>query len=106
MLVGALTVAVMWWLLPAAGAILAVALLLAATVVPWLTGRSGPASGVAVRRRPRRLAAAVVDLTEGAAELVVFGAADAQVAAHPRTRRRADRHRHGLGPDRRASGSA
>ena len=59
--------------------ILAVALLLAATVVPWLTG-------VLARRREARfaqargdLAAAMVDLTEGAAELVVFGATDAQV---------------------------
>ena len=35
---GALTVAIMWWMLPAAGLVLAVALVLAATVVPWLTG--------------------------------------------------------------------
>ncbi len=28
----------MWWMLPGAGVILAVALVLAATVVPWLTG--------------------------------------------------------------------
>jgi ABC-type transport system involved in cytochrome bd biosynthesis fused ATPase/permease subunit len=32
---GSGTVAVMWWLLPAAGLILAVALIIAATVVPW-----------------------------------------------------------------------
>ena len=44
-LVGSLTVALLWWMLPAAGVILAVALLLAATVVPWLTGLLGPAAG-------------------------------------------------------------
>ena len=81
LLVGCLTVAVMWWMLPAAGAILAVALVFAATIVPWLTG-------ALARRRESRfaaargdLAAAMVDLTEGAAELVAFGAADAQVRA-------------------------
>ena len=81
LLVGCATVAVMWWMLPAAGAILAVALVFAATIVPWLTG-------ALARRRESRfaavrgdLAAAMVDLTEGAAELVAFGAADAQVRA-------------------------
>ncbi len=77
--VGSVTVVLMWWMLPAAGAVLAVALVLAATVVPWLTG-------VLARRRESRFAtvrgdlgAAMVDLTEGAAELVAFGAAGAQV---------------------------
>ena len=37
-LVGAATVAVMWILLPGAGAVLLVALLVSATLVPWLTG--------------------------------------------------------------------
>src|SRR5271167_1715569 len=36
--VGAATIALMWWMLPAAGLILLVALTLAATLVPWLTG--------------------------------------------------------------------
>ena len=78
-LVGVLTVALLWWMLPAAAVVLAVALLVAATVVPWLTG-------VLSRRRESRFArvrgelgAAMVDLTEGAAELVAFGAVDAQV---------------------------
>ncbi len=35
---GTATVAVMWWMLPAAGLILGVALILSATAVPWLTG--------------------------------------------------------------------
>ncbi len=79
MLVGSLTVVLMWWMLPGAGTILAVALLLAGTLVPWLTGWLA-------RRRESRftaargdLAVAVLDLTEGAAELVTFGAAAAQV---------------------------
>ena len=79
LLVGSLTVVLTWWLLPAAGLILAVALLVAAVLVPWLTG-------LLARRRESRfaaargeLAAAVVDLTEGAAELTAFGAVEAQL---------------------------
>jgi len=78
-LVGALTVTLLWWMLPAAGAVLAVALVLASTVVPWLTG-------FLARRREARLAhvrgelaAAVLDLTEGAPELVAFGASGDQL---------------------------
>ncbi len=92
-LVGVLTVALMWWMLPAAATILAVALVLAATVVPWLTG-------FLARRRESRFAAvrgdlgaAMVDLTEGAAELVAFGAVGAQV----RTVRERDRELTGIG---------
>ncbi len=79
LLVGSLTVALMWWMLPAAGLILAVALVLAGTVVPWLTG------GLARRKESRfarvrgDLTAAMVDLTEGAAELVAFGATASQL---------------------------
>ena len=78
---GAATVAVMWWMLPAAGLILAVALVLSATVVPWVTG------GLTRRREARfadcrgDLAVSVVDLIEGAPELVAFGAARSQVDA-------------------------
>ena len=80
-IVGVLTVALLWWMLPAAAVILAVALVLAGIVVPWLTG-------LLARRRESRFAqargdlgASVVDLTEGAPELVVFGAMDAQLVA-------------------------
>jgi thiol reductant ABC exporter CydC subunit len=79
LLVGVSTVVLLWWMLPAAALILALTLVLAATVVPWLTG-------FLARRRETRfaavrgdLAAAMVDLTEGAAELIAFGAADAHV---------------------------
>ncbi len=77
--VGAATVGFLWWLLPAAAVILAAALLLAGTTVPWLTG-------ALARRRESKLASdradlnsALVDLTDGAAELLVFGAADEQL---------------------------
>ena len=79
LVVGVSTVVLLWWMLPAAALILAVALVLAATVVPWLTG-------LLARRREARFAAvrgdlgaAMVDLTEGAAELIAFGAAEAHV---------------------------
>ena len=79
LVVGVSTVVLLWWMLPAAALILAVALVLAATVVPWLTGwlaRRREARFAAVRGD---LGAAMVDLTEGAAELIAFGAADAHV---------------------------
>ena len=84
--VGLLTVALMWWMLPGAAVVLAVALVVAATGVPLLTGSLA-------RRRASRyadvrgdLGAAMIDLTEGAAELVAFGAA----AAHAQTIRDLD----------------
>ncbi len=79
LVVGASTVVLLWWMLPAAAVILAVCLMLAATVVPSVTG-------LLARRRESRfaavrgeLAATMVDLTEGAAELIAFGAVDAHV---------------------------
>jgi thiol reductant ABC exporter CydC subunit len=78
-LVGVSTVVLMWWMLPAAGLILAVCLMLAATLVPWLTA-------ALARRRESRFAlvrgdlgAGMVDLTEGAAELIAFGAAESHL---------------------------
>ena len=50
--VGAATVALMAWMLPAAGLILLVALLLAGTAVPWLTGAARGARRRPARRRP------------------------------------------------------
>ncbi len=75
-LVGVATVALVWSMLPAAGAILLAALILAGVVAPWLTGR------LAVRGESRQaaargeLTASVVDLLEGAPELIANGAAD------------------------------
>ena len=78
-LVGILTVALMWWMLPAAAVVLAVGLVLAATVVPWLTGALARRRESSFARVRGDLSAAMVDLTEGAAELIAFGAADAEV---------------------------
>jgi ABC-type transport system involved in cytochrome bd biosynthesis fused ATPase/permease subunit len=79
LLVGAGTVALVWWMLPAAGLILLVALLLAGVLVPWLTGTLA-ARGEALQAQARgELSAAVVDLIEGAPELVAYGAAPEQL---------------------------
>ena len=78
-LVGGASVTLVWLMLPTAGLILLAALMLAATLVPWLTG------GLARRRESRQaaargaLTACVVDLLEGAPELAVNGALDAQL---------------------------
>jgi|NGEPerStandDraft_6_1074524.scaffolds.fasta_scaffold11761_3 thiol reductant ABC exporter CydC subunit len=79
-LVGTSTVGLVWALLPAAGLVLAATLLASATVVPWLTGtlaRRNESNQAALRGE---LAASVVDLIEGASELAVYGATEAQLA--------------------------
>jgi thiol reductant ABC exporter CydC subunit len=81
-LVGAGTVALMWWILPAAGVILLAALLLAATALTWLTGRLSRRSESRQAVIRGELTAAVVDLIEGAPELTAYGALAAQ---HQRT---------------------
>ena len=53
-LVGAVTVALMWLILPAAGVILLVALVLAATALTWLTGRLARSAEAEQAARPRR----------------------------------------------------
>ncbi len=79
LLVGVATVGLVWWMLPAAGLILLVALLLAGALVPWLTGRLA-ARGEAKQAAARGLLTeSVVDLFEGAPELIVNGAAPEQL---------------------------
>ncbi len=78
-LVGSATVALLWWMLPAAGLILAVALVLASTVVPWLTGKLARRRESRFARVRGDLTVAMVDLTEGASELVAFGAMGSQL---------------------------
>jgi thiol reductant ABC exporter CydC subunit len=79
LLVGLMTETLLWWILPASALVVGAALLSAATLVPWVT------SALARRHEARfagargDLAAAMVDLTEGAAELTVFGATGAQL---------------------------
>ncbi|MGP8059230.1 MAG: thiol reductant ABC exporter subunit CydC [Acidimicrobiales bacterium] len=83
--VGAATVAFIWWILPAAGLILLVCLVLSATAVPWLTGalaRRAEGSQAAARGQ---LASSVLDLIDGAPDLVAYGAMGAQLGAIERT---------------------
>ncbi len=78
-LVGGATVAALWWLLPQAGLVLLVALVLSAVAVPWLTGRLARREEARQATARGALAADVVDLVEGAPELLVFGGAGEQL---------------------------
>jgi len=79
LLVGVATVGLEWWMLPTAGLILLVALLIAGVLVPWLTGTLA-ARGEAKQAAARGLLTeSVVDLFEGAPELIVNGAAPEQL---------------------------
>ncbi len=78
-IVGAATVGVVWLVLPAAGAILLVSLLLAGVCVPWLTGALAARAEARQAAARGELTASVVDLVEGAPELVVNGAVAAQL---------------------------
>jgi thiol reductant ABC exporter CydC subunit len=80
LLVGAGTVALVWWMLPAAALILLVALLLAGVLVPWLTSTLAARSETLQAQARGELSATVVDLIEGAQELAAYGAAPEQLA--------------------------
>ncbi|MEU9025302.1 thiol reductant ABC exporter subunit CydC [Actinomadura sp. NPDC048394] len=78
--VGGASVGLAWALLPSAGVILLLALLVAGVVAPWL-------SSAMARRAERRttdlrgeLTSHVVDTLQGAPELIAYGAAPAQLA--------------------------
>jgi thiol reductant ABC exporter CydC subunit len=77
--VGAATVALVWLMLPAAGLILLLALLLVGTLVPWLTGRLAAHSESRQAAARAELTSSVVDLVEGAPELAVNGATPEQL---------------------------
>lgn len=77
--VGAATVGVVWWLLPASGLILLASLVLAATIVPWLTGTLARRSESGQAAARGELTASVIDLIDGAPDLAVFGATSAQL---------------------------
>ncbi len=79
LIVGAAAVLLEWWMLPAAGAILLVALLLAGVLVPWLTGVLAGRAEARQAAARGELSASVVDLLEGAPELLVNGATSAQL---------------------------
>jgi thiol reductant ABC exporter CydC subunit len=74
--VGTVSVALVWSILPAAGLILLVALLLAATALPWLTGWLARRSEARQAAARAALTAEVVDLLRGAPELIAYGAAE------------------------------
>jgi thiol reductant ABC exporter CydC subunit len=79
-LVAAGSVAVAFWLLPAAGAILAVALLVGGLVVPWLTMLAGARAASRLAPVQGRMTAEVVDLFAGAADVISCGATDRLVS--------------------------
>jgi thiol reductant ABC exporter CydC subunit len=79
-LVGGAAVLVVGWLLPAAGVVLAVMLLLAATAVPLLSRRLSTRTEARTAAARGELAAAVVDLLHGAPDLIAYGAVPEQLA--------------------------
>jgi len=78
--VGLGTVVGVWLMLPAAGLILLLALLVAAIAVPWLTGVLSARNESRQAATRGELTSSVVDLIEGAPELAVNGAAEHQLA--------------------------
>ncbi|MDL4816745.1 thiol reductant ABC exporter subunit CydC [Actinomadura opuntiae] len=79
-IVGGVSVGLAWALLPSAGVVLLLALLVAGVAAPWL-------SSAIARRAERRttdlrgeLTSHVVDTLQGAPELIAYGAAPAQLA--------------------------
>jgi thiol reductant ABC exporter CydC subunit len=77
---GVATVAVLSWILPGAGLVLFVALVVSSSAVPWLTGRLARREEARQASLRGDLSAAVVDLVEGGPELLVNGATADQVA--------------------------
>lgn len=78
--VGGACVVLVGSLLPAAGALLAVTLVLAATVVPAATRRLAARSEARTAAARGELATCVVDLLQGAPDLVAYGASGALLA--------------------------
>jgi thiol reductant ABC exporter CydC subunit len=78
LIVGLVTVGVTGWVLPAAGLTLGAALLVSGTVVPWLTLRLARSSDARQASARGQLTTSVVELLEGAPDLVAYGASGAQ----------------------------
>ncbi len=76
LVVGAATVAAVWLMLPAAAAILLVALILAGAIVPWLTSTLAARAETRQAAARGELTASVVDLLEGAPELIANDAGE------------------------------
>jgi thiol reductant ABC exporter CydC subunit len=79
LIAGTATVILVWWMLPAAGLFLLLALLVAAILVPWLTGTLATRAEARQATARARLTSSVVDLLEGAPELLVNGATAEQL---------------------------
>ncbi|MCU1628683.1 MAG: cydCD [Pseudonocardia sp.] len=72
---GAGAVALLWWLLPGAGLVLLVALLLTAVAVPWLAARAGRQAEHRVAPLRGQLSDGIVELLGGARDLLACRAA-------------------------------
>ena len=79
-LVGAITVALLGAMLPAAALVLLICLLLAATLVPWASGRLAARSAARQAHARGELTAEVVDVLAGAPELTVDGSIELALA--------------------------
>ncbi len=80
LIVGAGTVWLVWWILPAAGLILLATLILTATALTWLSGRLARRAEAERAAARGELTVAVVDLLHGAPELSAYGAIGTQRA--------------------------
>jgi thiol reductant ABC exporter CydC subunit len=74
--VAAGSVALATWLLPGAGAVLAIALLVGGLVVPWITLHAGSAAARRMAPVQGQLTAEIVDLFSGAGDILANGATD------------------------------
>jgi len=81
LLAGTGAVVLVWWLLPAAGAVLLAGLVALAAVVPWLQARTARRAERLLGPLRGDLSARAVDLLAGLDELVVYDAAAARAAA-------------------------
>jgi ATP-binding cassette subfamily C protein CydC len=70
------TVALMVVLLPTAGAVMALAVLVACTVVPWLTATTARRAERSIARDRGQVSARATENLQSAADLVAFGAVD------------------------------
>jgi thiol reductant ABC exporter CydC subunit len=79
-LVGAATLGLLVWLLPAAALVLLGGMLTATVAVPWLAGRTGRRAERRVAPARGALSAAVVELLRSMPDLIGYGAADRRLA--------------------------
>jgi thiol reductant ABC exporter CydC subunit len=79
-IVGGTTVAIVGTILPSGAAVLGLALLFGAWAVPWVTSRSAHRAEAASAEQHGELMTAVVDVLDGALELVAYGAVDVELA--------------------------